>query len=259
MLIRKFEARDMEEALQKIREAIGPQALLLGARPRKKGLPWRREEVLEVTAAAQGPTSVEEKADDLEALRREVLSTPLPPIRPWWVLVGPSGGGKTTLAGSLALEALQAGKNPLLVTAGVYRAAALAQTRALAVATGAPFEAAGNPGALSTFLERFAEGIVDFPGFNVRRPQEMESFRSWLPFLKGCRFLLVWPAPYQGPDAAFTLAAFRQLGVREALLTKVDETSHPRDAEELLQRQGFTLLGWRGSPHMGEPVNWERR
>ncbi|MBT9258497.1 MAG: hypothetical protein KM310_01870 [Clostridiales bacterium] len=257
MIIRRFEARDMDEAVKKIREAIGPDALLLSARPRKKGFPWRREEVLEVTAAV--PPGPPKEAQELEALRREILSAPPQPARPWWVLVGPSGGGKTTLAGSLTLEALQEGKHPLLVAAGVYRAAALAQVRALALATGASFREAGSPRTLETLLQHPGGGVVDIPGFNIRQPKETESFRSWLPVLRGCRLVLVWPAPYQGPDAPFTLAAYRQLGIREALLTKVDETTHPQGAEELLSEQGFTLLGWRGSPHMGEPVNWERR
>jgi len=78
MQVRVFEAEDMGSALKKVREAFGPDALILSTRTvRRKGLGLLGKPMIEITAAIDGAASI---AADTDTSSKK--SSPARPARP---------------------------------------------------------------------------------------------------------------------------------------------------------------------------------
>jgi flagellar biosynthesis protein FlhF len=79
MQVKVFEAEDMSSALKKVREAFGPDALILSTKTvRRKGLGLLGKPMIEITAAIDGPPDSSSSADTETFLASQPTSSPPP-------------------------------------------------------------------------------------------------------------------------------------------------------------------------------------
>ncbi len=73
MLVRTFTAEDMATALQKVKQTLGPEALILSTRTlRKKGLGLLAKPMIEVTAAIESPAMVNPEEEPAQTEKKPV-------------------------------------------------------------------------------------------------------------------------------------------------------------------------------------------
>ena len=78
MLVRKFEADTMANALQQVKETLGVEALILSTKTlRKKGLGVLGKQVIEVTAAIESPAMKANAARQPQP-KKQAASQPIP-------------------------------------------------------------------------------------------------------------------------------------------------------------------------------------
>ncbi|TVR50109.1 MAG: hypothetical protein EA421_17630, partial [Gemmatimonadales bacterium] len=147
MRLERFRGRDLPTTLKRVRESLGPDAMILNTRTTLEG-------GLEILATPPG---------EAEALRRQLdgdarpgFASRAPRIRPWMVgLVGPAGAGKTTALMKLALHPRGFGSKRVgLMTLDTYRVGGLAEIRSYAEVTGLPLEVLYHEDDIPGALER---------------------------------------------------------------------------------------------------------
>ncbi len=159
---------------------------------------------------------------------RLLLTSRLPNVI---VLVGLQGSGKTTTAGKLARYLAGQGRNPLLVSADVYRPAAREQLAVIARAIRQPFfddPSVTDPVELCRRARRHAEltgfdpVIVDTAGRLHVDEELMAELEAIKREMKPVEVLLVADA-MTGQDAVRSAEAFHQrIGISGVILTKMD-------------------------------------
>ncbi len=140
------------------------------------------------------------------------------------LLAGPPGAGKTLTAAKLATRLVLAGKPPLLISADGRKAGAAEQLAAFARVLDLPLAIAGGPAALGKALARRGAGqpvLVDLPGCDPFDPAGARTLAAMLEVAKGA-CVLVLPAGLDPEEAAETAGAFRLLGCRHLLPTRLD-------------------------------------
>jgi flagellar biosynthesis protein FlhF len=140
------------------------------------------------------------------------------------LLAGPPGAGKTLTAAKLATRLVMGGAPPLLVSADGRRAGATEQLAAFARVLGPPLAIANSPSALGKALARRGErqpALVDLPACDPFSPASARGFAS-LVAASGGTPVLVLPAGLDAEEAAETAHAFRLLGCRHLLPTRLD-------------------------------------
>lgn len=254
MRLRVFEARTVQEALARMRESLGPDAVIVSTRERPEG----------VTVAA----AVDTAEPDLEALlgrpptspaleaaravlahhgfgppRAEALlaASTLPSSDPGAVLadalarryrfpepgalmpravvlVGPPGAGKTAALARLAAAAALAGERVTVISADAERAGGLDQLRALI----APLGIEPRPLREETLTpDPGHHTLVDGPGVNPFRRDELAQLSELVRRLR-CEPILVLPAGLDVEDCAELAANFQAMGVRRMITTRLD-------------------------------------
>ncbi len=140
------------------------------------------------------------------------------------LLAGPPGAGKTLTTAKLATRLVLAGTPPLLVSADGRKAGAAEQLAAFARVLDLPLAIANGPAALGKALARRAAGqpvLVDLPGCDPFDPAGARFLAAMLEVAKGA-CVLVLPAGLDPDEAAETAGAFRLLGCRHLLPTRLD-------------------------------------
>ncbi|MCS7268980.1 MAG: hypothetical protein RMJ04_10900 [Geminicoccaceae bacterium] len=254
MRLRVFEARTLQEALARMRETLGPDAVIVSTRERPDG----------VTVAA----AVETAEPDLEALLARPPTSPalqaaravlehhgLPPSRAEAllaastlpssdpaavladalarryrfpepgtllpravVLVGAPGAGKTAALARLAAGAVLAGETVTVLSADTDRAGGFEQLRALL----APLRIEPRPtGEAGLAPDPGQRTLVDGPGVNPFRRDEMAELAELVRRLR-CEPVLVLPAGLDVEDCAELAANFQAMGVRRTITTRLD-------------------------------------
>jgi signal recognition particle subunit SRP54 len=150
-----------------------------------------------------------------------------------FMLVGLQGSGKTTTTGKLARWAKGRGKNPLLVSFDLRRAAAQDQLRMIAESLGFPFyemtaEAMARPEEALRELLKFTRNrgydllLVDTAGRLHVDDELMEELRLIKTILDPAEVIYVGDA-MTGQDAVKSAQAFAErIGVTSIILTKLD-------------------------------------
>jgi flagellar biosynthesis protein FlhF len=247
MRMRVIRAARMSDAMAQLRAEMGEDAVLLSTRRVNGGVEItaaqeQDDEPLVIPPEAAAPSRAipaelarhnvpAELAARLAegrlagALAQVLSFAPLPrgtegPL----FLVGPPGAGKTLSVAKLATRLVMAGTAPLLVTADGRRAGATEQIAAYARVLGLPLAVASGPAALGKALGRRAEGqvaLVDMPGCDPFSPASARGLAALLAAAQGTP-VLVLPAGMDADEAAETAHAFRLLGCRHLLPTRLD-------------------------------------
>lgn len=286
MRLRTFEASGMPAALARMREVLGPDAVIVatreeGATVRVTAAVDTVEPDLETLLAtpAGGPARAAAEASlrhhgleagpiagllagapdgdasDPEALLAAALAgryrfagarTSAPGSI---VLVGPPGAGKTAVAARLAAMTLLEGGHVAVRSADTGRAGGLEQLRALLAPMGlAPdsCEPGTDPPALGHRL------VVDGPGVNPFRRAEMVELAAMVRRL-AIEPVLVLPAGLDPSDTAEMAANFQVMGVRRMITTRLDAA---RRLGGLLAAAELGLeLAWATTgPEIGRPL-----
>jgi len=241
MRLRLFRAAGMNDAMAQLRDALGPDAVILSTRRVAGGV--------EVTAAVEPaepllilPHAMPATADpiawhnpppvlasrlsggDLAVALAEALSfAALPDERPM-LLAGPPGAGKTTTCAKLAARGILAGAPPLVVTTDGARAGAVEQLAAYTRVLGVTLAVAPTPGTLVKALARRLHGqpvLIDTAGIDPHDPEQAAMLEALVQAASAAS-VLVLPAGLDPEDAADLAVAFRTLGAAHLLPTQLD-------------------------------------
>lgn len=163
-----------------------------------------------------------------------------------FALVGSTGVGKTTTAAKLAaLCAAKHGPNSVgLITLDTYRVGGHEQLRAYGRMLGVVAHLAHDKAALQDLLGLLAGKkmvIIDTTGVAPRDPRKEDILEVLN--LPGIERLLVANAGAHGDTLDEALAAFKRVGCKQAILSKVDEAVKLAPALDALIRHQLVLRG----------------
>jgi flagellar biosynthesis protein FlhF len=236
MQLEVFRGRDLGEVMEKVKRALGPDAMIIRTEVRR-------------LAFGQGVEIVASSASEVEAFRTALGSAGEPGsprrsstasrIGPYVLaLVGPAGSGKTTTAVKIALSRHGLGGRKVgLLTLDTHRVGAVAELQTYAEITGLPLEVVYSRRELTDTAVRLRDCdaiIVDTPG---RGPQGMKTGAPWqeiLHELKADEVHLAVPAGVRWDVARHLLSAFAPLRITHLLPTKLDEVPEDRGLPELV-------------------------
>jgi len=234
---KKFRGGDMREAMVKVRQAMGEDAMVLSSRAGET----ENEKWVEIVAAT--PKDVEEYRRRMASASSTAASRPGSAARigPFVLaLVGPAGAGKTLTAVKLALSHHAFGSGKVgFITLDTYRVGAINELQTYAEIAGIPVEVVYNrkelPGAMQR-LRSCETIIVDTPG---RVPGAMGVRAPWESLLKemGAQEIhLVVPAGLRTDVARYLKASFMGLGVTHLLPSKLDQVLGDAGLAELVEQ-----------------------
>jgi flagellar biosynthesis protein FlhF len=248
MRLKLFRAANMSAAMARVRDELGPEALILGSR--------RVAEGIEITAALEPPILAPSAPAPLapfdplrmstlayhgvpESIARSLegdvlstalercfgfqdlpISTGLPPV----LFVGPPGAGKTLTVARLATRLVMAGASPLVITADGKRAGATEQLAAFTRLLGIRLTVADHPVSLSRCLcgrENGAPVLIDAFGGNPFDSAQIAEL-SALATAAGATIALVLPAGLDPAEAVDLALAFAEMGASLLVATRLD-------------------------------------
>lgn len=246
----------MTEALEAMRRALGPDAVIVASREDARGVritaAVEREDDLHLLAPESEAAPSDRKlldiltwhglpehaarillagekmapsADPVAALAAVLgqrcgpgIGSLLQGVR---AVVGAPGVGKTLVAAKLATAAALAGRRVRVFHADDARAGEASRLRELL----APLEIAPRPLSTATADELAATEtelvVVDLPGVDPTRGTELARLAQLVASARG-RPLVVWPAGADPVDACDAASNFAALGVRDCIVTRID-------------------------------------
>lgn len=259
MRLHVVHAADTSQAVSRVREALGDDAVILSSQTTADGV-WltaavergdddlanlltppdagrAREEI--AAALAHHRTLAAVSAGVLEALPAEISGAadmalaqalaswgrfrPLRhPVERPLMLVGPHGGGKTTTVARLVVDGLLAGQDLGVISTDTGRAGGMAPLSDLLRPLGRIPVAVLDGGELSARLGEAGPGvIVDTPGTNALKGEDLARLAELLRSVE-VEPVLVLPAGLCPDDSLEIAANFAALGVRRMIVTKLD-------------------------------------
>lgn len=258
MRLRVFEAATGQQALARMREALGPEAIVVATRDTENGVrvtaavethdpdlramldPSARNAVVErigdALRAQAVPPPLSERLlarvretgldDPVLALadalgRLGAFATAPEGLPDRLALIGPCGGGKTAAVAKLAAEARLAGARPSVASLDTRRAGGVARLRSLLEPLGVAVERCEDPQQLGGRSATDRPEIVDTGGLNPFSGRELATLATLLSQL-GQEPVLVLPAGLDPTDSGEIAANFAALGVSRMIVTKLD-------------------------------------
>jgi flagellar biosynthesis protein FlhF len=241
MRVKLISAPNMAEAMRKVRNELGEEALILGHR--------RVADGVEITAALEPEAAAPEPAPRQSSLERRLGGMRFGALD--WakpvMLVGTPGAGKTLTAAKLATRLVRQGDPPMVITADAQRAGAAEQLAAFTRILDINLIVAENPLTMARALAGQArdgsaaqKAIIDMAGFN---PFEAEQRESLLTHAITANANLVWvlPAGLDAEDACEMAEIFATLGARYMIPTKLDIARRLESVLRAAEAGGFIL------------------
>ena len=149
----------------------------------------------------------------------------LTPNRPV-MLVGQPGAGKTLTIAKLAARAVMEGQSVCVISTDTIRAGGIAQLSGFTDILGTELRTADSPDVLRSAIGEADEGdliLIDSPGVNPFNQVEIRDLKRFLN-LGGIEPVLVAAAGGDVLEAADIATAFRPLGIRRMIFTRLDAT-----------------------------------
>lgn len=168
------------------------------------------------------------------------------------MLVGPAGAGKTVTAAKLAHRAYADGLSVGVVTADGVRAGGVAQLEAFTHILGIDLEVAPTPKKLAAAVQRLGHRdvlIIDSAQANPVDEADMRSLAAMIAAAKA-EPVLVLPAGFEAVEATDQARAFRALGARSVIFTRLDATRRLGAMLAVAREAPLALAGVCGSPHV---------
>ena len=247
MRLKLYRAADLRAAMSRVRDELGPDALILATRRVGDGV----ELTAALDAAADVPPPLSDPAraaslrwhgvpapllDRLGAYRgplETALATllsfgplPLEPGQAPILLTGPPGAGKTLTAARLATRMVMAGIAPLMITADGSRAGATDQLAAFTRLLGLTLIVANHPVTLARALARrqdMAPVLIDAPGIDPFEPAQRDELIA-LSATAGAAVVMVMQAGLDASEAEEQSHAFADAGASFMVATRLDLT-----------------------------------
>lgn len=245
MRLKLYRAPTMAEAMRRVREDLGSDALILSTRrvgdgvevtagldepepappplprvdpARQQALGWHAVPAPLATRLQAGPLAFAlSTALRFERLALAEGATPL-------LLVGPPGAGKTLTCARLATRLVMAGVTPMVVTADGRRAGATEQLAAFTRLLGINLLVASQPATLARAMARRQNGapvLIDAPGTDAFEPAQRDEMAA-LAAAAGAAMALVLPAGLDAAESADLAEAHAMSGARHLVATRLD-------------------------------------
>lgn len=256
MRLRVFEAPTSQQALARMREELGPDAVVVATRDTAVGVcvtaavethdPDLRG-MLETPGHSAVTARIEEVLDG-HAVPRPLIERLLLRVRETGLddpqlaladalgglaagvaeglperlaLVGPCGGGKTAAVAKLAAEARLAGRRPRVASLDTRRAGGVARLQSLLEPLGLTVRRCDDPRSLASEPEEAGPELVDTGGINPFSGRDLAALAEVLSHLRQ-EPVLVLPAGLDAVDSGEIAANFAALGVRRMIVGKLD-------------------------------------
>lgn len=159
------------------------------------------------------------------------------------MLVGPTGAGKTSCAAKLAASATESGGEAFLMTADAGRAGAVEQIRTYGDSLGINYFVVETPQDVERALEIYPPSgavLLDTPGVSPFDAGDVAALRCFQEALNA-EAVLVLPASGDVEEFKEWSLAFREFGVRRAIITKFDATKRVGAALTAVHEAGMAL------------------
>jgi flagellar biosynthesis protein FlhF len=236
MKIDLYHGKDIASAFLKVRNALGPDAIILHTRPRLGG-------GVEVLGADPG---------EVDSLRRLLSGHEQPPVdhrdtetlRPKVIaLIGPAGAGKTTAVMKLALNPRGFGRHRVgLISLDTYRVSGLDEIRSYAHVASTPLEIVYHESEAAGALARLRDReviLVDTPGRLTEAETDRPDWIRALSALDPDEVHLVCPAGIRLGLARRTRWSFERCKPTHLLMTRIDEALRDPELVELVRGIGL--------------------
>jgi flagellar biosynthesis protein FlhF len=173
------------------------------------------------------------------------------------VLVGPPGGGKTLAVAKLAARAVLAKRSVGVISTDTVRAGGLDQLNAFTRILKVKLASVEDPDALAGAIDVHGKAdlvLVDTAGRNPFDPADMDDLKS---FLAACKAepVLVLPGGLDAFEAMDVAGAFKGLGVRRVLATRLDATRRFGSLLVTLHRARLAFSDCCHSPKVAEGIS----
>jgi len=189
-------------------------------------------------------------------LRFDLSSLALPRTKPL-IVVGPPGVGKTAVTAKLAASAVMRGHEPIIVTTDTLRSGAVEQLASIVKLMDQKVHAVDTPQHLCEVIANAAKAgtfvIIDTPATNPFKSSETEDLKRFIESAQASPLGVVaagglWSHDYD------TLKIFRDLGVRNLILTRMDATKRIGGALSAVDALGLTLTAYSDSPYIAQAL-----
>jgi flagellar biosynthesis protein FlhF len=241
MLLKRFRASGMADAMAQVRRELGAEALILNTRRVAGGVeitaaleaspdPERADPGRLATLAWHGVPADLHPAlahgDFLAAIAQTLAfaALKLEPHQPPVMLTGPPGAGKTLTAVRLATRLVMRGQPPLIITTDGKRAGATEQLAAFTRLLGVPLLVASQPASLARALQQRTDGapvLIDTAGADPREANQADELRA-LAAATEAHVALVLPAGLDPAEAAELAIAHAACGAASLIATRLD-------------------------------------
>ncbi len=195
------------------------------------------------------------------ALESRLVFAPLSPTprRPM-MMIGPVGAGKTVSVAKIAAKAVLTGKRVDVITTDTVRAGAIAQIESYTNVLEQDLGIEETPDGLNERLSLMHDGqavVIDTAGANPFLTHEMTDLALFMAAVPGVDPVLALPAGGDAREALEIAQAFRALGAKKLIITRVD-AARRLGALVAAADAGLTLAQISNSPYVAEglaPIN----
>ncbi|QGG48188.1 flagellar biosynthesis protein FlhF [Heliorestis convoluta] len=147
-----------------------------------------------------------------------------------FILVGPTGVGKTTTVAKLAATFSIVDKRKVgLITVDTYRIAAVEQLKTFGEIIGVPVDVVFTPDALDAAILRHRDKdllLIDTAGRSYKNDEQIEELKGFADAYPHSKVMLVLSLATKYADLEKIIERFSFLNIDRYLFTKLDETNH---------------------------------
>jgi flagellar biosynthesis protein FlhF len=189
-----------------------------------------------------------------ESLAAALTFAPIEAVPPKpLVIVGPAGAGKSACVAKLAARTLASQHDVLVVSADSERCGGAEQLRAMAARLGARFEAVSTLADLSDLILQARDlglvVIVDAPAASPTQPADMRAIGRLIEHTR-LEPIVCLPADMHPEELDELARAYRQLGAKRAIATRLDLTTRRACVMHVLQNAGLALAQVSATPYI---------